>query len=69
MENQTGQPEEVDLNDLAVKIDAMYRSVERLRKFFMWTLIITAVMFILPLIGVIFLIPVYLNTLGGLVSI
>jgi len=63
------QPSQVDLNDLARRIDATYRSVERMRKFFMWTLIITAVMFILPLIGIIFLIPVYLNTLGGLVSI
>jgi len=63
------QPSEIDLNDLARKIDATYRSVERMRKFFMWTLIITAVMFILPLIGVILVIPMYLNMLNGLVAI
>lgn len=63
------QQPEVNLAELAKKIDAVYRSVERMRKFFMWTLIITAVMFILPLIGVIILIPMYLNMLNGLVAI
>ena len=57
------------LDEMAEKVDATYRSVEKMRKFFMWTLIITAVMFILPLIGIILLIPVYLNTLGGLAGI
>jgi hypothetical protein len=57
---------EARLNELTEKVDAAYRSVEKMRKFFLWTLIITAVMFILPLIGIIILIPVYLNTLGGL---
>ncbi|MEA3249626.1 MAG: hypothetical protein U9Q03_04710 [Patescibacteria group bacterium] len=60
---------EAKLSELTEKIDATYRSVEKMRKFFMWTLIITAVMFILPLIGIVILIPVYLNTLGGLVTI
>jgi hypothetical protein len=60
---------EAKLAELAGKIDATYRSVERMRKFFMWTLIITGIAFILPLIGIIILIPVYLNTLGGLVAI
>lgn len=63
------QQTEVSMTELAEKIDATYRSVEKMRKFFMWTLIITAVMFILPLIGIVILIPVYLNTLGGLVAI
>jgi TRAP-type mannitol/chloroaromatic compound transport system permease small subunit len=46
------------------KIDAMYKSVERLRKYFYWTLILTIVFFVLPLIGLIFVIPLYLNTLN-----
>jgi hypothetical protein len=58
---------EIKLAEMSEKLDATRHSVERMRKFFMWTLIISAVMFILPLIGVILLIPVYLNTLGGLV--
>jgi len=47
------------------KIDEMYRSVEKLRKYFLWTLIITAVTIILPLIGLILVIPKLLNTYGG----
>jgi len=47
------------------KIDEMYRSVEKLRKYFLWTLIITAVTIILPLIGLILVIPKLLNTYSG----
>jgi hypothetical protein len=56
------------IETMSHQLDAVYSSVERLRKFFMWTLIITAVMFILPLIGLLFLIPWYLNTIGGLLA-
>jgi len=47
------------------KIDEMYHSVEKLRKYFLWTLIITAVTIILPLIGLILVIPRLLNTYSG----
>ena len=47
----------------------IYSSSEKTRKYFMWTLIVTAVMFILPLIGLAFAIPAFLNnyltTLGN----
>ena len=47
----------------------IYSSSEKTRKYFMWTLIATAVMFILPLIGLAFAIPAFLNnyltTLGN----
>jgi uncharacterized membrane protein (DUF485 family) len=46
------------------KIEAIYKSVEKTRKYFLWTLIITLVLFFLPLIGLIFAIPVFLNTLS-----
>ena len=46
------------------KIDAIYVSVEKTRKYFLWTLIITLVLFFLPLIGLLFAIPAFLNTLG-----
>jgi len=35
----------------------IYKSAEKTRKYFMWTLIISLVMFILPLIGLMFVIP------------
>ena len=45
------------------KIDQIYVSVEKTRKYFLWTMIITIVMFVLPLIGVIAVIPWFLNTM------
>ena len=46
------------------KIDAIYRSVEKTRKYFMWTLIITVAAIVLPLIGLVFVIPAYLSTIN-----
>ncbi len=45
------------------RLDAIYASVEKTRKYFMWTLIITFAMIVLPLIGLVFAIPVFLSTL------
>ncbi|MFC1638760.1 hypothetical protein ACFL26_00635 [Patescibacteria group bacterium] len=56
------------LEDIARKLDETHESVERLRKFFMWTLIAAGVMFVLPLIGILLLIPTYLNMLSGLTA-
>ncbi|MDP3727059.1 MAG: hypothetical protein Q8R35_00280 [bacterium] len=44
-----------------VKLDAIYRSVERMRAYFRWTLIITVLVIILPLIGLAFVIPQFLT--------
>jgi len=38
-------------------------SAEKTRRYFMWTLIITVVMMVLPLIGLAFVIPFYLSQL------
>ncbi len=43
----------------------IYKSVEKTRKYFMWTLIVSLVMFVLPLLGLFFVIPVFLRTLTG----
>jgi len=51
------------LEEQQVKIDAMYVSVEKLRKYFLWTLIITGVTIILPIIAMMFILPSMLNTL------
>ncbi len=48
--------------DMQVKIDAIYKSVEKTRKYFLWTMIITIVLFVLPLIGLIFIIPSFIST-------
>jgi len=44
------------------KIDKIYISVEKTRKYFMWTLIITVALFVLPLIGLVFVIPQFIST-------
>ena len=51
------------------KLSDIYRSVERTRKYFLWTLIITVVMFVLPLIGLVFVIPSFLNIYTNLGNI
>jgi len=47
------------------KIDAIYASVEKTRKYFQWTLIITVATIVIPLIILIFAIPFLMNTLSS----
>ena len=58
------------LNTQDELLKKIYISVEKTRKYFLWTLIVSLVMFILPLIGLVFVLPKFLNTyiqsLGGL---
>ncbi|PIU08380.1 MAG: hypothetical protein COZ85_01490 [Candidatus Moranbacteria bacterium CG_4_8_14_3_um_filter_34_16] len=52
------------------KIDQIYRSVEKTRKYFLWTLLATIIMFILPFLGIIVAIPWFIgvmsSTYGGM---
>ena len=43
------------------KLEKIFKSVEKTRKYFLCTLIITVVMFVLPLIGLLLIIPQFLN--------
>ena len=56
--------------EMEKKIDEIYVSVEKTRKYFLWTMIITLAVVVLPLIGLMFVIPSfisnYTNALGGL---
>lgn len=47
------------------KLELIYQSVEKTRKYFLWTLIATVVMFVLPLIGLMFAVPFFINTLSS----
>jgi len=53
------------LEEQEKKIEAIYVSVEKTRKYFLWTLIITVVAIVLPLIGLVFAIPYFLDTILG----
>jgi len=52
--------------ELEKKIDKLQRSIDRLNKIFLWTIIITVILFVLPLIGLVFVIPQFLSVYGGL---
>lgn len=56
------------LEEQQKKIDAMYASVEKLRKYFLWTLIITGVTFVLPLIAVAIILPWFVSTMTNAFS-
>lgn len=44
-------------------LQKVYVSVEKTRKYFMWTLIITLVLFLLPLLGFMFILPSFISTM------
>ena len=58
------EPSEQKLTALEAKIDAIFVSVEKTRKYFKWTMIITVALFVLPLIGLLFAIPAFLSSYG-----
>lgn len=53
------------LEEQEKKLDEIYSSIERMRKYFLWTLIITIVVIIFPLVGLVFVIPQFLGTYTG----
>lgn len=56
---------EARLAALEQKIDAVYVSAEKTRKYFLWTMITSVVLFVLPLIGVALIIPSFLSSYVG----
>ena len=54
---------ETKIVELQTKVDAIYVSVEKTRKYFLWTLIITLVVVVLPLLVLPFAISALLKTI------
>lgn len=59
------------VEELNRKMDEIYVSVEKTRKYFLWTMVITLVVLVLPLLALMFVVPSFLsnytdtiNTLG-----
>lgn len=44
------------------KLEKIFVSVEKMRRYFFWTLIITVLMVVLPSVGLVFAIPKFLDT-------
>jgi hypothetical protein len=53
------------LNRIEQKVQAAYDSAEKTRKYFLWTMIGSIVVVILPLVGIALILPVFLNALSG----
>lgn len=53
------------LEEQDTKLEEIRRSVEKMRKYFLWTLIISIAVVLLPLIGLVFVIPNFLSMYGG----
>ena len=45
------------------KLNQIYLSVEKTRKYFLWTLIITVVTIVLPLVALAFVLPWFMDTM------
>ena len=58
------------IDEQGIKIDAIYTSVEKTRKYFLMIIWVTVIAVVLPLIGLVFVIPSFLtnytSTLSGL---
>ena len=52
------------LQRIEQKVDALYASAEKMRKYFLWTLIVTAGVIIVPLLILPLVIPFFLNSLA-----
>ena len=58
--------QEQRLESLEKKIDAIYASVERARKYALLTAVITVVVIVLPIIGLLFAVPQFMSSYGNI---
>ncbi len=56
------------LEGLEKKIDAVFISAEKTRKYFLGVIIVSVVAFVLPLLGLIFALPSFLAGYGDLMT-
>lgn len=59
---------EQKIEGLEKKIDELQRSVNKIQKIFLWTLILSFAVFILPIIGLLFVIPQFLSNYADLLQ-
>ncbi len=50
------------------KIDTIFASVEKMRRYFFWTLVISIAVIVLPLLALVFVIPQFLSSYGSLLQ-
>jgi uncharacterized protein YqhQ len=50
------------LDAIEAKADQAYRAAEKVRKYLFWTGVVTIILFVLPLIGLAFVIPSFIGS-------
>lgn len=58
-------PSEDKIDALEKKIDELVRSIKTIKRIFFWILVVSVVMFVLPLIGLVFVVPQFISTYTG----
>lgn len=56
------------LEEQALKIDAIYKSVEKTRKYFLFMVWVTVIAVVLPILGLAIAIPSFLNNYVGSIN-
>lgn len=56
------------LDALEQKVDQIFISVEKTRRYFQWIFWITIIAFVLPIVGLLFAIPSFLSGYGALLQ-
>ncbi len=56
------------LDEQKQTIERMAKDVEKTKKYFLWTMILTIAFLVLPLIAIAFVIPVFMNNYLGSIS-
>lgn len=56
------------IEEQGIKIDAIYKSVEKTRKYFLIMTWVTIIVIVLPIVALIFVIPMFLNSYANSLS-
>lgn len=67
-ENITEQAILIQTQENKAMLEKIYQSTEKTRKLFLWTLIISVVAIVLPLVGLVMAIPYFLKTMSAALS-
>jgi len=57
------------LDEISTKADKAYVAAEKVRKYLFWTGVVTIALIVLPLIGLAFAIPQFINTYNGMLQL
>ena len=59
---------ESKIDSLGKKIEELQNSINKLRRIFFWILILSVALFVLPLVGLVFVIPQFLSIYSGVLQ-